>query len=239
MRRRVGVVAALNRYPVKSMAGETLAEADLRWSGLRGDREYGFVFADRPRRFPWLSGRDVASLVRYRPLCGDYGAAGLPVEVVTPAGERLPISSPELVAALSAEARASLQLVQLSRGAYDSMAVSVGSRATLTAVAAAHGGPIDPRRFRFNLVIDSAERDSLWRHRILEIGSGGARLMLVRPIERCALITIDPDSATRDPSIMRTVARQLGNEVGEYASVLAPGPIRAGDEVHMIEMPSA
>ncbi len=39
MRRRVGVVAALNRYPVKSMAGETLAEADLRWSGLRGAPE--------------------------------------------------------------------------------------------------------------------------------------------------------------------------------------------------------
>jgi uncharacterized protein YcbX len=38
----VGIVAALARYPVKSMAGEPLAQAELRWNGVHGDRQYSF-----------------------------------------------------------------------------------------------------------------------------------------------------------------------------------------------------
>lgn len=239
MRRLVGVVAALNRYPVKSMAGESLDAADIRWAGLQGDREYGFVFTDRPRRFPWLSGRDVAGLVRYRPVCrGRYGTTGLPVDVVTPRGHRLDITDPELAGELAAAAGVGLQLVQLSRGAYDSMPVSLATRVTFDAIDAAHGAPVDPRRFRINLVIDSAERDTAWRHRVLEFGSEGPRLAVCRSIERCALITVDPDTAERDPSVMRTVARGFDNEVGEYASVLKPGPIRIGDEVYVADMPT-
>jgi uncharacterized protein YcbX len=241
MRRLIGVVSGLNRYPVKSMAGEALAEADVRWAGVRGDREYGFVFADRPRRFPWLSGRDLSALPCYRPLVtGDYGTAGLPVDVETPAGRRLPIAAPALAEELAGAVATPLQLVQLSRGAYDSMPLSLVTRATLTAIDAAHGAPVDPRRFRINIVIDSAERETGWRDRSIEFGRDGPRLAVVRPIERCALITIDPDSGARDPRVMRTVAQAFGNEVGEYASVLREGPIRLGDEVYLVdEAPAA
>lgn len=232
MRRLVGVVAGLNRYPVKSMAGEELAETELRWPGLLGDREYGFVRTDRPRRFPWLTARDVADLVRHRPLCGDYGPTGLPVDVLTPDGVRLAIGDPALAARLASAAGTEVQLVQLSRGAYDSMPVSLATRATFEAIAAAHGAAVDPRRFRINLVIDSAERDIAWRHHILEFGAGGARLVVTRPIKRCVMITIDPDTAERDAALMRTVAQGFGDEIGEYASVLAPGPISLGDEVY-------
>lgn len=235
MRRLVGVVAALNRYPVKSMAGEELAEAEVRWSGLRGDREYSYVFADRPRRFPWLSGRDLSALLCYRTITtGDYGASGLPVEVVTPEGRRMSIAEPSLVDELATVVSAPLQLVQISRGAYDSMPLSLVTRSTLAAVDAAHGAPLDPRRFRINIVIDSAERETAWRHRTIEFGLDGPRLAVTRPIERCAMITIDPDTAERDPAIMRTIARQFGNEVGEYASVLRQGAIRVGDEVYLV-----
>lgn len=241
MRRLVGVVAGLNRYPVKSMAGEELAAAELRWSGLRGDREYGFIRTDRPRRFPWLTARDVADLVRHRPFCGDYQPTGLPVDVLTPEGARLGIGDPALAAWLASAAGTEVQLVQLSRGAYDSMAVSLATRATFEAVSAAHGAAVDPRRFRINLVVDSAERDIAWRHHILQFGAGGAKLAVTQPIERCVMITIDPDTAERDAAVMRTVAQRFDNQVGEYASVLAPGPIRLGDEVYAtpIEAPAA
>jgi uncharacterized protein len=43
----VGRVAEVWRYPVKSMAGEWLAAADLSWQGLAGDRRWAFV---RPGR---------------------------------------------------------------------------------------------------------------------------------------------------------------------------------------------
>jgi uncharacterized protein YcbX len=59
----LGTVAAINRYPVKSMAGESLDTASLRWSGIDGDRQYAFVRAGESRRFPWMTGREYAAMV--------------------------------------------------------------------------------------------------------------------------------------------------------------------------------
>ena len=39
----VGRVVGLWRYPVKSMAGERVAAADVAWNGLAGDRRWAFV----------------------------------------------------------------------------------------------------------------------------------------------------------------------------------------------------
>ena len=38
MSHQVGIVKALYRYPVKSMGGEALDEAQLGWHGVDGDR---------------------------------------------------------------------------------------------------------------------------------------------------------------------------------------------------------
>lgn len=236
MGRIVGVVAGINRYPVKSLAGEALGAAEIRWTGIRGDREYAFVHADRLSRFPWFTARDVAGLIRYAAVCeGPYGPSGLPVKVRTPDGRLLAVSDPELVAELSAAAGAPIRPLQLSRGAHDAMPISVVTTVTLAAIDAAHGTPLDPRRFRINLIVESDERDTAWRHRVIEIGRDGPRLAISRPIERCAMITIDPDTSARDPSIMRTVARAFGNEAGEYASVLKPGIIGVGDEIRLLD----
>jgi uncharacterized protein YcbX len=234
--RVVGRVVALHRFPVKSMAGETPQELDLRWTGARGDREYGFVFADRPSRFPWFTGRDLSALTQYRAIARDYAPAGLPVEIRTPDGRGFAVSDPALKAELEARAGRPLQLVQLSRGTYDSMPVSVASTASFAALDGAHGGVVDPGRFRINIVVESDERDSDWRGQALHFGEQGPVLAMMRPIERCAMITIDPATGTRDPSIMRTVARAFGNELGEYGSVLRTGRLRVGDAVSVAPM---
>lgn len=232
MGRVVGVVAELWRYPVKSMAGERVPSAELRWLGLRGDREYGFVFADRLNRFPWLSARDVSDLVRYQPYSGDYGATGLEVEVQAPDGRRTSVADPRLAGELSASAGADVRLLQIARGAYDAMPVSLVSTATFGAIDAAHGSSVDPRRFRINIVIQSSERDEEWQG-VVEIGRDGPRLAVTHGIPRCVLTTIDPETGRRDPSIMRTVVQAFGNEVGQYCSVLRPGFIKVGDEVRL------
>ncbi|HWB49205.1 MAG TPA: MOSC N-terminal beta barrel domain-containing protein [Stellaceae bacterium] len=38
----LGRVKAIYPHPVKSIGGETLASAILRWSGIDGDRQYAF-----------------------------------------------------------------------------------------------------------------------------------------------------------------------------------------------------
>ena len=42
MTRIVGHVAQLHRFPVKSMAGERIAVAEVDWQGIEGDRQYAF-----------------------------------------------------------------------------------------------------------------------------------------------------------------------------------------------------
>lgn len=230
--RVVGTVDMVSRYPVKSMAGEALRSAELRMSGLRGDREYAFAFADRLRRFPWLSARDLPDLVRYRGLCrGAYAASGLPVEVLTPDGRVLAVDSPDLEHELARAAEADVRAIQISRGAYDSLPLSVISTRTLEAVGSAYGKNVPPERFRPNLVIDSEERDLDWRGGQLEIGEEGPIIAVVTPIKRCVIPTINPASGARDPALLRVLARRFGNEIGEYAVVIREGAINVGAKV--------
>ena len=58
-RRQVGRVVGLWRYPVKSMGAEELAEAEVSWHGLAGDRRWAFIRNGVVHSgFPWLTLRE-------------------------------------------------------------------------------------------------------------------------------------------------------------------------------------
>ena len=63
----VGKLASLWRYPVKSMRGEELEEAFVGFSGLYGDRLYAFKSAACEKMFPYLTAREQARMLLYRP----------------------------------------------------------------------------------------------------------------------------------------------------------------------------
>jgi hypothetical protein len=97
----IGTIRAINRYPVKSMAGENLAAATLRWPGIDGDRQYAFYRADNTSRFPWLTGRDVASLVVHAARYLDPAdPRRSPVRVTALDGREHDVGDPALCAAL-------------------------------------------------------------------------------------------------------------------------------------------
>jgi uncharacterized protein YcbX len=234
----VGRVACVARYPVKSMAGEPVAELDLGWPGTHGDRQYAFVRRDNRSRFPWLTAREVPSLVLHRPsFRNPADPRHSPVDVVTPAGDCLPLDHPALAASLSEAAGTAVELIQVGRGIFDSMPVSLTTTAFLAAVDAAHGMPLDPRRFRINIVIESEASDAIWHGGVLAFGEGegGTRLLVNDFIPRCAMITVDPDNAARDASVLRTVAQRFGNNLGSYCATLRRGPIRVGDRVRLLQ----
>lgn len=231
----IGHVAALNRFPVKSMAGEALTVAEIDWQGVEGDRQYAFVQCANASRFPWLTGRNLSELVlhraRYR---DDKPPKFAPLEIEAPDGWRGPIGDPELAARLGQASGGELSLIQLGIGAFDAMPVSLSSTAGHAAVEAAHGSALDPRRFRINIVIESAMPERDWCGRTLTIGEDeGVSLFAATPIDRCAMITIDPDTAERDPSILRTVAQAFDNKYGVYSSVTRKGLVRLGDAVRL------
>jgi uncharacterized protein YcbX len=94
---------------------------------------------------------------------------------------------------------------------------------------AAHGA--DRRRFRPNVVVSGvgglAERDWLGE----ELRLGEVVLRVVEPCERCAVTTIDPDTAAVDPGVLRRVNEEFDGIMGMYCAVAKPGTIAVADEV--------
>jgi uncharacterized protein len=232
----IGTVAALARFPVKSMGGEALERAELGWTGLAGDRQWAFVARERSSRFPWFTGRKLSRLVCYRAAYVDPDdPKNSPVLVTAPDGGTCLIDEPELAERLERDSGEPISLLRLGRGTYDAMPVSLASTAGHAELEASHGTAIDQRRFRINIVVETDMPMRVWAGRRLAIGSAadGPELVVAAPIERCVMITIDPDTGVRDPWLMRTVALQFANHYGVYANVTRPGALALGDDVRL------
>jgi uncharacterized protein YcbX len=239
---QIGVVAGLWRYPVKSMRGEPLAAAEIGWHGIEGDRRAAFVRAANRSRFPWFTGRKLPELLLHEARYADPASpSSSAIRVRTPGGEELALESEELRGRLAAAAGEDVRLLTLGRGAFDSMPVSVLTIGTADSLSDALGRACDTRRFRANLLLDAAavpphgERD--WLGASLAIGEGerAVRLRVDRRIERCVMITLDPDSAARAPGLLRAVAERAETCIGVYATTERPGEVRPGDPVTLLK----
>lgn len=239
----MATITELWRYPVKSMAGEQIEQGEIYWYGLEGDRRYAFVHSGHPGRFPWLTARDVPELVRYRPRFLAKDVVNGPLEVETPAGRRLAISDPALATALSTAMGPGneIHLMQLNRGTFDSAPLSLMSVATAEKVARVHGRPLDRQRYRQNIIVRTAtgvpyaEEELCGRRIRLGDRADSAELVVMRPIPRCLMVNVDPETAAVDPTVLKAVVQSHGNCLGVYASVVKPGTIRRGDELFVVD----
>ena len=234
MQTEVGRVLQIVRYPVKSMAGECLPAAEVNWQGIAGDRQYAFYRKNDGTRFPWLSARDLPELVCFQARYADpHRPRTSSIEVVAPDGETLTLADAGLAERFSALCGCDIGLLQVGRGIYDAMPVSVATTATHAALDTAYGSALDRRRFRSNLIIEASVRETKWHGKRLHFGQTGegAEVLLAEPIPRCLMITVDPDTGRKVPDIMRLVARDFANEVGIYGTPARPGLIQVGDPV--------
>ena len=108
--------------------------------------------------------------------------------------------------------------------------VSIINLASVAAVENAAGAAVHPLRFRGNIYVAGwpawQEFDLLGR----EIAIGGARLKVIKRIQRCAATDVDPDTGIRDLTIPRTLLQSFGNaDCGVYAEVVTGGDIARGD----------
>ena len=236
----VGRVVALYRYPVKSMRGEALDEAQMGWHGLAGDRRYAFVRPDNGSRFPWLTARKVPDLLRYVPrLVDPMDPEGSEIDVCTPEGEVLPLTSPKLGAQIVGRTRYQAQLLHLGVGAFDSMPVSLLALPALAEMSQALGRDVDARRFRPNVVVETfdgsgrPERD--WVGASLAFGDDTQAVVIRvdRPDVRCMMIGLDPDTAAYDPAVLRHVVAARQGIVGVYGTPERPGALRVGAPVYL------
>ena len=230
-----GRLAALTRYPVKSLGGEPVSRADVTVRGLAHDRTWAVYTADggigsgkTTRRF-----RRVNGLLRWT------ATASGDVPVVTaPDGRRWRADSAELSAALSEACGRPLALrTETDVPHHDDAPVHVLTTASLRTLGARLGGPVDPRRFRANLLVDvdlEAGGDATdwpedaWVGRTLT--AGDVVLRLTAPMPRCVMVNAEQAEVPEDRRVLRSLADR-GVHLGLMAEVLTPGRVRVGDRV--------
>jgi uncharacterized protein len=225
----LGRVAALWRYPVKSMAGESLDSIEVSWHGFAGDRRWAFVQAGLERSdFPWLTIRERSDMWRYQPAFADPDSPDKSRTLVrTPDGRELDVVDP----ALAAELAEGAQVIKQNRGVFDTSPLSLTTAQSVAAVGSLVDAELDPRRFRPNILVEAAEpfAEDGWVGSVLEIGS--ARIRVDRRDERCVMVNVDPATTERNAAVLKAIARERDACLGVYASTVKPGRIRVGDRV--------
>ena len=208
-------VAALWRYPVKTLAGEPLPTAVLAADGVAGDR---IVRVRGPE--------GVRTSRRHFRLLGLHAT-------LDPGGRPLidghPWDGPDALALVKAAAGPDAWLEAwdgLDR--YDILPLLVATDGAVAAFGR------DVRRLRPNIVIGGAdglsERD--WPGAELHIGDVIVRLDSLR--QRCNMTTVDPDTLAIDPGVLRDIVRRFGGRLALNAEVVRPGTIAVGDPVRLV-----
>ena len=222
----VGRVAAIWRYPVKSMRGESLQEADVYWHGVQGDRRFAFVRPGLERSdFPWLTIRENPAMWGYVPrLLQPERPDRSDAVVTTPAGRELRVEDP----ALASELGDGVRLIKQNRGVFDTAPLSVMGARTVESM-----GGWDARRFRPNLVIEADEpfAEEGWVGHLLTIG--GMQMRVDRRDERCVMVNVNPDTGEPDLPILKQLGRERDACLGVYGTTVAPGIVRVGDPVSL------
>jgi hypothetical protein len=233
----VGRVVGLWRYPVKSMGAEALAEADVSWHGLAGDRRWAFIRNGVVQSgFPWLTLRDRGDLGHYLPSFVEPARPDKsPTVVRTPSGVVLDVADPALGAELCP---GGTRVIRQDRGIFDTFPLSLITTRTIAWLGEKVGAPLDVQRFRPNFLVEAAEEapfpEDAWVGCVLRIG--GLRLRVDKRDGRCVVITIDPMTTERNPAILRTVAQDRQGCLGVYGSTVEPGRVAVNDPV-ILESP--
>ncbi len=152
----VGIVKGIYRYPVKSMAGEEIADGWIGWHGLEGDRRFAFVKTGNQTGYPWLTARDVPNLICYKAsFTNPENIRESSIEVKSPDGKCFPLNSTELAKDLAQSYGRQVHLMQLWGGTFDAMDLSIISEASIQGIAGKLGYDLEFQRFRTNLLVET------------------------------------------------------------------------------------
>jgi uncharacterized protein YcbX len=233
----VGKVAAIYRYPVKSMAGEGLEAAHLGWHGLEGDRRLAFRRLDDRSGLPWLTASQLPGLLRFAPYRENGAPGELPTHVRTPEGVAMPVFGEQLAAEVGRRHGAPVQMLHLHHGIFDETPISLIALDTIGEITRLAGRSPDVRRFRPNVLVRPMRSrpflEDAWVGGVLHFGEGEdapAVTVTMRDI-RCSMVNFDPDSAAAAPEVLKAVVREHQNTAGVYGTVLRTGRLAVGQAI--------
>ena len=249
-------VSAIYRYPVKGLSAEKMDRVTLMpGECLPHDRRFAVALGSTrfdPQHPEWLPKIRFVMLMRdeklarlqtsFDPASGELSIAenrreSLRATITEPQGRR---RVAEFITDFLGDADGPLRVVEAPGHAFADARrkphattdkyVSLTNRASIAALEAAMGAPIDPMRFRTNVYFDGASAWSEHDWVGSEVILGAARLRVISPITRCAATQVNPVTAKRDLDIVAALGRAFGHiNVGVYAEVVVGGEIVAGE----------
>lgn len=222
-------VAEIRRFPIKSLLGEQLEAVDVEQRGLAGDR----LWAVRDGDGKLGSGKNTRRFRRMPGLLSLRSHFAEPVPVVElPDGRTFAADDPVGHAALS---QALDRQVRFEREAtvqhHDEGPVSVITTAGLRQLATLIGEPVDPTRFRANLLIDlpgTGFLEDAWIDHDIHVGPA----VVLRPrasLTRCVMIDMAQGDLPEHGDLLKTVAEHHNMTFGLWATVTCPGRVAVGD----------
>jgi uncharacterized protein len=239
--RMAGTVAALWRWPVKSMGGERVRAMRVDGRGAGGDRTHAVFHEHKGAQKP-LTAREAPRLLAWRaeyPFTVDGGLDPRDpprAMVVAPDGHRYVWGDPRLKSALEHDLGRTIEFHRDVGGIQDlERTLLVTTKASLDALGEELDGPIDIRRFRTNvhLELDAEPWAELgWEGRELAF-AGGVRVRFLHPCERCAIPTRHPDTQEKWPGLLRHLTAHHGMAFGINARVVAGGRMEIGEDVEL------
>jgi uncharacterized protein YcbX len=206
--KELGQIAAIWRYPTKSLAPQELQSAEIARGGIPGDRGAALVVeSGHAREGNTYRGKE-NNFLHLMQLADD-------------------------AVRLAAERNVIVRVVQDGEHYFDLGEISILFDSWLDEASSLVGYRLEPLRFRPNFFAranaDFAGNESALTGVTLKIGK--CRLHVDKPIGRCVTPTYDLQTGASDPKILRAVAQHRANHMGIYCTVLQAGSVRLGDPI--------
>lgn len=246
-------IQALYRYPVKGLSAESLDRVDLRaGEAMPHDRRFAIAHGAAKRLDPanpeWMpkgfflqlmSNEKLATLdTRFDPESGflTISRNGRQVcrgQITEPTGRA--VVEQFMAAYMGRQARGQPKLVECREQPFSDTRVpflSIINVASTLDLGRVVGKPVNPMRFRGNILVDGIAPWSEFDWVGKTIRLGGAVLRVEERTGRCAATNVDPDTGARDMTLPRSMQHAFGHEdCGVYARVVEGGAVAVGDGI--------
>lgn len=230
-------VVELWRYPVKSLQGERLDEAEIGPVGIVGDRQWGLV--DLATGLTLTARREPQLLFAAARLTGpDEVAIELPDGTLAADDAALSAWLGRDVELRRAGAPATYEIAEdfededgsaWHRWQGPAWSLHDSTRTHVSVLGTGSIGKWDVRRFRGNVIVEAGLREE---HTLegCRVRLGTAVLDAGGPIERCVMTTrAQRGGIARDLDVLRTIIAERDNQLGVKTLVVTPGRAAVGD----------
>lgn len=209
---QLGTLEAIWRYPVKSLAGDSLDECSVESGGIPGDRATQMLVREGHAR--------VGKAYRGK----ENNLLHLTHDV-------------ERAIGIAREHGVTLEEDSGEEHYFDAAPISILLSTWLVGISKHVGFQVEYERYRPNFFVRAAGGFALLENDLVahEARLGEVTLRVRKPILRCVTTTYDQRTGESNPEILRYVAQKRGNQMGIYCDVLRTGVVRVGDSLELVE----